>query len=31
MELGIDRGSREGGNLSEDFWRVALTVRVASG
>ena len=31
MELGIDRGFREGGSLSEDFWRVALTVRVASG
>jgi hypothetical protein len=31
MELGIDRGSREGGSLAEDFWRVALTVRVASG
>jgi hypothetical protein len=31
MELGIDRGSREGGSLSEEFWRVALTIRVASG
>jgi hypothetical protein len=31
MELGVDRGSREGGSLSEDFWRVAFTVRVASG
>jgi hypothetical protein len=31
MELGIDRGSREGASLSEDFWRVAFTVRVASG
>lgn len=31
LELGVERGSRKGGPLSEDFWRVVVSVRAGSG
>ena len=31
LELGVERGSREAGSISEDFWRTTVSIRVASG
>jgi hypothetical protein len=31
LELGVQRGSRDAGALSEDFWRATVSVRLAGG
>jgi hypothetical protein len=31
LEFGVERGSREAGTFSEDFWRTTLSLRLAGG
>ena len=31
LDLGLERGGREAGSTSEDYWQMVVTVRVASG